>query len=136
MNRVKVGEALLAVEAKARAARAALAAARAERRRLEDDARRLTLEAATALQGLTEDPSPADLRAAARRQAHLDACAARKIAEALSWAPEIAQREAALRAALREEIAWGRLKATLDKDAALHRNAKEEESRSALSLTA
>ena len=132
MKPAAIARLVTAVEAKSGFAKSRLADTRRRKRALLDDAARLDEEA----RGLLDDPGAdgADFIAAARRQAAVERAATARRAEAAALDPEIEERRAALKDALREEIAWRRLQRRVLAEMQKRRSSMEEERRESVVL--
>ncbi|MBY0423296.1 MAG: hypothetical protein K2Q06_13395 [Parvularculaceae bacterium] len=131
MNRAQVMKILAAVEAKSAQAKAQLAEARRRRDALVAEAER---KEAASRAPFAEADIAFDLMADDRRAGAQAAEAARLRSEAAALEPQIEERRDALRNALREEIAWRRLKRRLDEEAARRQDGREEARREAIAL--
>lgn len=132
MKRASVEKLVAAVEAKSGLAKSRLAEIRRRKQALMEAAETNQAEARRLVGDSAEDA--ADLLAAVRRQAMLEKRAEALRVEAEALEPEIQERRAALKAALREEIAWRRIKRRLQEELRKRRLAQEEERREAVVL--
>lgn len=133
MKLANVVKILKAVEAKVGVAKAQLSEVRRRRETFLDYARRAEAEALTVFDNAVD---AADLTMAERHAIALERAAKQFRAEAEALNPEMEARRAELRDALREEIAWRRIRRTLTAKERARRDAFDEERRETTTLIA